>query len=233
MKIYIISYKNEERLNRMRKRFEQVGMVDNVVITKEVHVNDDRLVGLSNREKYNKIDLRTWAIMLQHMDAIRSFYEGEDAQCIVCEDDIHISKDFSKELGGIVKDFDDMKLDVLMLGYLFPCKISHNSNFLQIFTSEYGHTYHYYPDDIWGTQMYMISRSYAKFLLDRFTAEYAYETIDTYPYSCDWIITKNGKRVLISPMLAVEEGVNLSGHHGQVEFHKRCFEVNYDSNKYI
>jgi GR25 family glycosyltransferase involved in LPS biosynthesis len=233
MKIYIVSYKNEERLNRMRKRFEQVGMGEDVVITKEVHVNDERLTTLSSREKYNKIHLRTWTIMLQHMDAIRSFYEGEDSHCIVCEDDIHISKDFSKELEEVVKDFGDMKLDVLMLGYLFPYKISNSSHFLQILTSEYGHTYHHYPDDIWGTQMYMISRSYAKFLLDKFTVDYAYETIDTYPYSCDWIITKNGKRALIVPMLAVEEGINLSEHQGQINFHKRCFEVNYDPNKYI
>ena len=233
MKIYIISYKNEERLNRMRKRFEQVGMGEDVIITKEVHLNDDRLMGLSTREKYKKIDLRTWAIMLQHMDAIREFYEGKDDYCIICEDDIHISKDFSKELGVIVKEFDEMKLDVLILGYLFPYKISHNPHFPKILTNELGYTYHSYPDDRWGTKMNMVSRSYAKFLLDRFTVEYAYEIIDTYPYSCDWIITKNGKKALISPMLAVEEEVNLSGNHGQNDFHKRCFEANYDSNKYI
>ena len=118
MKIYIISYKNEERLNRMRKRFEQVEMEKDIVITKEVHINDERLTSLSNRENYKKIDIRTWAIMLQHMDAIQSFYDTEDEQCIVCEDDIYISKDFSNDLGGIIKDFDEMKWDVLMLGFI-------------------------------------------------------------------------------------------------------------------
>ena len=233
MKIYIISYKNEERLNRMIKRFEQVEMEKDIVITKEVHIDDERLTSLSNREKYNKIDLRTWSIMLRHMDVIQSFYDSEDEHCIVCEDDIYISKDFSNDLGGIIKDFEEMKWDILLLGYLYPHKHIDLQKIYSRSSYHSYHSYHSYPDNIWGTQMYMISRSYAKFLLDKFDLEHAYETIDTYPYSSDWIITKNGKRALIFPMMAVEEGVNLSGHKGHVEFHKTCFEANYDSNKYI
>ena len=228
MKIYIISYKNEERASRMRNRL----FGQDIIFTKEVHMDDERLKTFSDREKNNKIDFRTWSIMLQHMDAIREFYFSGENHCIVCEDDIYISKHFSNELEGIIKDFDEMGLDILMLGYLWPFKIDTNSYFPNIKKSD-SYSYHSYPDDIWGTQMYMISRSYAKYLIDKFTLEYAYETIDTNPYSCDWIITKNGKRALIVPMIAVEEGVNLSGCYSQVDFHRRCFEVNYDSDKYI
>jgi hypothetical protein len=81
--------------------------------------------------------------------------------------------------------------------------------------------------------MYLISRNYAKFLLDKFTPQFAFENIGSLNYSPDWIITKNGKRALINPMIAVEEGVNLSGHEGQIIFHKQCCECNYDPDIYI
>jgi hypothetical protein len=81
--------------------------------------------------------------------------------------------------------------------------------------------------------MYLISRNYAEFLLNKFTPQFAFENIGSINYNPDWIITKNGKRALINPMIAVEEGVNLSDHAGQIYFHKSCCECNYDPDVYI
>jgi len=81
--------------------------------------------------------------------------------------------------------------------------------------------------------MYMISRDYAKIILESFTLDYAYDNMDDKPFSSDWVITKNGNRALIYPMIAVEEGINISGDYYQEIFHKKCYDVNYVSGKFI
>jgi GR25 family glycosyltransferase involved in LPS biosynthesis len=241
--IYIVSYKNKERKERMIKRFSSLHF-NNINFVNEVHSNDDRITCFSHLENYYKIEKRTWSIMLQHLDSIKDFYENADYidynHCIICEDDIFISKDLGNKLNGIIEDFDSLSLDILMLGYLLPFKIDTNSsyhleNFPLLSTTEKNensYTIHKYPDDIWGTQMYMISREYAKFILEKFTNLYAYYNLDK-PYNPDWVITKNGNRALISPMLAVEEGDNLSECDSQKVYHKLCFETHYDSEIYI
>ena len=226
--IYVVNYKNPERRQRMSHRFSSLGLY--CIFTPEVHKTDPRL-------KSHRInDLRTASIMLQHLDSIRHFYENTmEDHCIVCEDDIHISKNFVKHLPEILKTFKTLDLDVLMLGYLLYYKItdSHlHRHYFPLLGNTENYNIHGYPDDIWGAQMYLISRKYAKHLLETYTPLYAvlYEDI---PYNPDWIITKKGKRGLLNPMIAVEEGVNLSDNWGQNDFHKRCFECNYDSSLFV
>jgi len=232
--VYVVNYKNDERKIRMTERFNTVGI--NPIFIKEVHANDNRL-------NYN-IDInlkRVWSIMLQHLDCMKDFFENTDkTHCIVCEDDIYISKNISNDIESIIKNFDELELDVLMLGYLLNHKIDnnnyHHNHYFPVLnnaTINNEYMYHLYPDDIWGTQMYLISRNYAEFLLNKFTPQFAFENINTLNYNPDWIITKNGKRALINPMIAVEEGVNLSDNEGQIYFHKSCCECNYDTNVYI
>jgi GR25 family glycosyltransferase involved in LPS biosynthesis len=232
--VYVVNYKNEERKIKMTKRFNTLGI--NPIFIKEVNSDDTRInydidIGLK----------RIWSIMLQHLDCIRDFFENTDkSHCIVCEDDIYISKNTINDIERIIKNFDELELDVLMLGYLLPFKIDNNNNnhnhYFPILNNSDINTeymYHSYPDDIWGTQMYLISRNYAEFLLNKFTPQFAFENIDSISYNPDWIITKNGKRALINPMIAVEEGINLSGHEAHIHFHKNCFDCNYNPDIYI
>ena len=204
------------------------------VFIKEVELTDTRV---SKYEVNNDIK-RTWCVMIQHLDCIRDFYNNTNEKyCIVCEDDIHISKNFCKDLPNIIKNFDNLNLDVLMLGYLLSYKIQNDSinhkHYFPIIKKNNNHIYHKYPDDIWGTQMYLITRKYAKLLLDKFTIEFAFNNIGNINYNPDWIITKNGNRALIVPMVAVEEGINISDCYNQNIFHKKCYEINYDKNLYI
>jgi hypothetical protein len=220
--IYSISYKNPERKKRMIDRFSSVGYT--VQFPKEVEKNDPRIPDESD-------DRRTWSIMLQHLDAISEFYNNTNTtHCIVCEDDIHISKTFASDIQSILKDFDELKLDILMLGYLLPFKID-QSDMHKHYFPEIKQGYHSYPNDIWGAQMYLISRSYAEYLLNTFTIEFA--CTKKLPYNPDWIITKHGNRALLNPMIAVEEGINLSENQGQIDFHKRCHLTHYDADRFI
>lgn len=227
--IYIISYKNPPRKMRMTERFNKCGIEP--IFTPEVLSNDSRLSEAPTEAK------RTWAIMLQHLDAVKHFYDSKSEHCIICEDDINISKNIVKEIPEIIGVFNKLQLDQMLLGYLLPYKIEMHTclhkQYFGIIDKTDNFTIHHYPNDIWGCQMYMISRSYAKYLLDTYTISYALKNIGNVTYNPDWIITKNGTRGLIVPMMAVEEGDNLSTDKEQNEYHHRCYTTNYNPDRYF
>jgi GR25 family glycosyltransferase involved in LPS biosynthesis len=222
--IYVISYNNNKRKEKMIERFEKLN-IQNVTYLPGVGMDDIRITSLKDREKYDKVEHKVWATMLAHMDAINKFYyDTKDNICIICEDDIHILRDFSRVIQQTTNEFIKMELDILLLGYLLPLKI-------ELEPDKY--FYFQYSWDMWGCQMYMISRSYAKFLIDKCTIEFAYNTIGILPYSSDWIITKNGKRRMIYPMLAVEEGIIIGSSEDHTSFHKKCHDINYNEKLYL
>ena len=215
--IYVINFKNEHRKQKMSDRFEKIGL--GLIFVTPVTEQDPRLKYLPYK--------RTCSIMVQHLDSIRHFLEQTTYKyCIVCEDDIMISKHFHEELPQIIKDFEELGLDSLLLGYLFGNNILGNWHFPQLKKQE-KYSYHGYPDDIWGSQMYLISRKQAKSLFDKFTTDFALDNLDTENYNPDWTITKHGKRAIIYPMMAVEEGVTNTSDYSQNEFHQMCFNANY------
>ena len=224
--MYVINFKDDERKKRMIDRFNAIGTYLHFV--DPVTQDDPRLEKILHK--------RTCAIMLQHLDSVRHFYENTSAgHCIVCEDDIHISKYLNRDLPAILKNFDELELDMLLMGYLWPHSIEYNWHFpvLKENISEANYKFCGYPDDLWGSQMYIISRKYAKYLLDNFTIQVCIEHGPSYPYNPDWIITKNGKRAIISPMIAVEEGDTKSDHYGQNEFHRQCHSNSYNPDVHI
>jgi GR25 family glycosyltransferase involved in LPS biosynthesis len=221
---YVINFKDDARKQRMVSRFEQIGI--DLHFVNPVSENDPRL-------QDTPLYKRTSSIMLQHLDSLRHFYENTSAKyCIVCEDDIHVSKHLHDHLPKIIQDFESLDLDLLMMGYLYPYGLHGNPHFSLIKTTD-NYTYHAYPDDTWGSQMYMISRKHAKYLLDKFTIEFAIAQLEIVHYNPDWTITKSGKRALISPMIAVEEGDDKSKHAGQTDFHRICHLGNYNPNVHL
>jgi hypothetical protein len=67
------------------------------------------------------------------------------------------------------------------------------------------YTYHDYPDDLVGNQMYVLSRKHAKYLLDKYYTGYIDKTfVDNTgtPFSSTgFIITREGNKALISPAI--------------------------------
>lgn len=224
--IYIVSYKNQDRKSRMIERFKKLNLDNYITFISEVNHDDNRLSSITEEFK------RGCSTILQHLDCLKNFLNTNQEYCIVCEDDIYISKTFSEKLPSIIHDFKLMNLDILLLSYILPIKIQmeheyhqyyfpyYNSNEHKILIN-YSHTYHHYPNDIWGSQMYLVSRSYAKYILEKFDIT-PDTTIEKFK-DClliDWIITKNGNRAIIYPMLAVEEnGINYN--------REAYLEVNY------
>jgi len=223
---YCINFNDEDRKNRMIQRF--INQNINLNFVKPVYKDDQRITNIQVCD-FTK---RVMSIMLQHMDSISDFYENtEDEYCIICEDDIFISKKLSSELPNIIVNYNELNLDVILLGYLLPFKLDdpHPEYFLLKETENYN--YFDFPYHLWGSQMYLFNRKHAKFLLDKYTMEYAVADLGR-PYNPDWTLTKDGKKAIIYPMLALEEGTQKSDHVGQNHFHNKCFITHYNEDIY-
>jgi GR25 family glycosyltransferase involved in LPS biosynthesis len=239
--VYCLSFNNPTRKENMKRRFDTIGI--DCIFYEGVNKDDIRMTNQNN--------IQVWSCMYGHLDMISDFYYNTDKPFgIFCEDDIFIHKELKNVLPNIMIDFDFMKLDVLLLGYLlsfkldneinyrdFPIKhISTNSQYPQ--NSHNTFTYYDFPDDVWGTQMYMLSRTSAKKILDKysFSSGYADKTIhdpSLVPFSADWTITKDGRRALITPILATEDNQTPGYHGGQKTFHENCFHTHFDSDLFI
>jgi len=241
--IYCLSFKNLKRREEMEYRFKELDIKSSFY--DGVDSNDPRIFNNNN----NSI---VWSYTLGHLDMIQNFYDNSEKEFgIFCEDDIFIHKDFYKLIPNIIEDFKLMELDVLLLGYLIPFKISSEYNGFELknninnvninnvnvnVNNDLKYIYHNYPNDLWGAQMYMLTKKHAKYLLDNYNIEYAIRSLNDntlQPFSSDWTITKEGNRALIYPMLAVETADKKCGHYGQDTFHENCKNVNYDPSIYI
>lgn len=224
---YCINYKDEVRKGKMIKRFDSINL--NLFFVEPVENDDERL-----QNAPNKRDLRVWSIMLQHLDSIRHFLVNtKNDYCIVCEDDILVSKNIVNDLPEIINIFNKLELDVLLLGYLLPFKIYDWFTHFPLKYRNDKYSFYDFPNDLWGSQMYMISRKHAGYLLDKYTIEYAISTVETEPFSQDWTLTKNGKKSILYPMVALEEGDSKSGLNSEQQFHYNCYQTNFDADVYI
>jgi hypothetical protein len=228
---YCVNFKDEERRSNMIKRFEILGM--ELKFVEPVYITDPRLdIESINSNIGTK---RIWSIMLQHLDSIQDFYENTTNEyMILCEDDILLSKDMLINLPSILETFQELNLDVLLLGCLLNFKIDRQMIYqdYNVMKETEKYTYYDFPYHVWGSQMYLIDRNHAKFLLDKYTIDYALADLNR-PFNPDWTLTKDGKKCMIYPMIAIEEGVSKSDHGGQNYFHLECFRVNYDENVYF
>ena len=226
VKFYCINYKDEKRREKMQKRWDLLGL--DLIFVDPVETTDKRFDIV--REKR---ELRDWAIMLQHLDSLRDFINNESGgeYVIVCEDDIMVSKHLPNDLPEIIETYERLNLDVLLMGYLIPYKITDDNHFYPLKERNYKYSYHGYPGDIWGSQMYMVSRKHAEILLQKYTVENASSSKE--PFSPDWTLTKMGNRAVIYPMVALEEGDTKCTWDSEIDYHQRCFKTHYVEREFI
>jgi hypothetical protein len=237
---YCLSYKNEERKTAIAERFAKLNI--DVNFYDGVGFDDPRIRIPAETHVFEK---KTWSYTYGHFDMIYKFVTESDKEYgIFCEDDIYIDKDLANDVPTLIEDFKAMNLDLLLLGFLAYYRIeSHHYGFhdKHVFTSENQRErprkYHNYPNDLWGAQMYMLSRTHAKALIDKYYDGYSVQSLNPElnltPFCSDWAITKEGNRALVYPMYAVEDGKTHYEHGGQFNFHQDCFRCNYDPTQYI
>lgn len=236
---YCLSFNNPVRKENMKRRFESIGA--DCIIYEGVPPEDTRIASLVNSHQKT-----IWSCMYGHLDMISDFFHNTDKEFgIFCEDDIYIHKDLKEMMPKLMKDFNHLQLDVLLLGYLLHFKVEKNHCYPEYalqnpssFDNSDIYSYHHYPDSVWGTQMYMLSRASAKTLLDKyeFSSGYAERTLHDptlISFSADWTITKDGNRALITPILAVEDNQTNYEHDGQRHFHQSCFNAHFVPELFI
>jgi len=230
---YCLSFNSVDRKENMTRRFKTIGI--DCIFYEGVSCGDDRITG-------RNISSRVWSCIYGHLDMISEFYYNSDKQFgIFCEDDLYLNKNLKLLIPKIMVDFVFMNLDVLLLGYLINFEIKNDTNhFKNKNTLQNSNEYKYYdfPNDLWGSQMYMLSRNSAKKILDKysFSSGYADKTLldsSLINFSADWIITKYGNKAIVYPMLAIEDNQTHYDHSGQYEYHKSCFDFNFDTNIFI
>jgi GR25 family glycosyltransferase involved in LPS biosynthesis len=173
--------------------------------------------------------------MYGHLDMLKIFVESKKEIAVFCEDDILIRKDFADNLQNIVRNFVELKLDVLLLGCL--CSNSDFrlcSNFPERLVPR-GTPFTYYSYDsnpasaVWGTQMYMLHRKQADYLLNKYSNGIADCAV---PFSADWTITKEGEKAIIYPLVAIEDRSEYSDN-GQDECRKKCYNIFYSDDLFL
>ena len=230
--VYTVAYNSPERASQMAERFSKIGLRLNVHTG--VQMNDHRLV-FAGEDIAAK---RLASVFYGHLDNIAKFYETGKQYGLFCEDDVHIHKDLGKELPIIMGEFNAMQLDILLLGYMTTKTIEWWQYGYQLVydgrTAPY--RYHRYPQDQWGIHLFMISRSYAKTLLETYGPDYAAKAYADPTMTCcnpDWTLSKfTQNRALRYPMMAVEDGKGQYEHHGQCEYHRESHRKNYREGEF-
>ena len=242
--IYCLNFENLQKKEAMIKIFKERNLTD-VFFGKGVSSEDPRIFNYS--KLINNINTKQiWSCCYGHLDAIHHFLINSPKEFgIFCEDDILITKKFVDYLPKIITLFIENKLDTLLLGYLCDVDFTGYSNFPEINTSHTSNIYSQadfpyrlfeYPDNVWGSQMFMISKKQACMLINKYYYTYAPRTLldkTLTPFSADWTLTKEGKRALIYPLMVIEnENLdkkydNTDGGIMQKEAHRRCFHFSY------
>ena len=232
--IYCLTYKNPERRNKMNHRFQTLGL--DYEFIESIDPYDPSIVPngeiLHKAVSLNRWNPHAYSCMHGHFLAINKFLATNSDTAIVCEDDILLRKDLAAELPVITANFYRQDLDILLLGYLtetdHPAKVIHNRPL-----KSPAFSYHSYDGEwgLWGTQMYMIRRRHAEHLYHHYGSHTDYKihsmlTPSLEFWYADCIITKIGNRALISPQMAVEEGI--AGIAYQQPTHTNSYNLNYD-----
>jgi len=230
-KIYCLSFNNPERKETMKRRFLEADIED-VIFGNGVNFEDDRIKGRDIPDSTKRV----WSCMYGHLDMINDFYQNTDKEFgIFCEDDICVRKNLKIYLPRIMFDFKCLNLDVLLLGYLVTFRVTDDhSNFQRrdVVVNNSIFKYYDFPNHVWGTQMYMLSRTSAKKILDKYYngSNYADQTIKDdkmTPFSADWTLTKDGNRALITPIMVVEDNMCRYENNSQGTFHEDCHKAHY------
>jgi len=229
---YTVAYNSPERAAKMTERFAKIGLGLNVHTG--VQMDDPRLA-------FGGEDLpakRLASVFYGHLDNIAAFYKTGKPYGLLCEDDVYLHKDLGKELPIIIGEFNAMQLDILLLGYMTTQTIEWwQAGYQLVYDGrEAPYRYHRYPQEQWGIHLFMISRSYAKTLMEVYGPDYAARSYKNPHMTCcnpDWTLSKyTSNRALRYPMMAVEDGKGNYDHFGQSEFHRQSHMKNYREGEF-
>jgi len=232
---YCLSFNHPERTANMKARFDALGLPLHVF--EGIPITDERIADNTMRKTPTAVK-RLWSVTYGHLTNIQSFYQNGKAFGIFCENDVVINKNIPFFLPDIMSEFHEMKLDILLLGYMTTYDLKEWMEGYSIKKEYPGKPYKYlnYPDHQWGIHGIMISHEGAKKILDSFMNRADDYINHESNFSPDWTLSKFGNRALISPMFIVENGEDGMDHYGdeiQYQFHLNTYKHNFVPGVFI
>lgn len=220
MEIYCINLKSSEgRRARMERRFKSQNLKYNFIdaLTFNSQIIDNYIGDA--KPWYSDINLwkRDIACYASHLKAIKTFITESTADmALICEDDILLHKNFDDKLREAIslvpKDFNLIQLSY-MISNVSAFNNSLSKNVYQI------------TDAVWGAQLYLIKRKYAKIAVERY--DRCITQLER-PLTSEIIIRRSGG-YLVTPPLAIEECLDSDRDPRVVSYHLRHFSAwNYD-----
>lgn len=216
--VYIVNYNNDERKQAVTRAFKRFN------ITPKFSIGISPIDELWEYIPYINKNVRpTWCTMLDHLDNIRRFVnETNEYFGIFCEDDIMLSYNFTDRATKIAKIAFENDYDLVLLSSLIDYPPDSNPTLhTKIMNTPFGDLYTYHSE-LWGAHMYMLSRPQAKYIIEKYNLQWAQRHYNDSPFCVDWTITKDGKRCMVYPPLAIEEGTVNTTDQGQIQFHQSC-----------
>jgi hypothetical protein len=230
---YCLTYKNPTKRMHMIHKFEKLGwhvrMMEGVDVQDSVRVPAQDQI--SQAIPLAKWDPHAWSVMQGHLCMLETYVQEGTAPYAICmEDDILIRSDINDHLPKIMHDFELCKLDLLMLGYLTPDPLHEMEEKFPIINQVF--SLHTYPFNVYGTQMYVVKRSHAEWLVHNLgyaSGWHEQVLLSDHTYNADWVITKMGTTACVYPLLAIESqgGGAVYADSDQSYFHTLCHDVNY------
>lgn len=237
---YCLSHRDETRKTAMKESFDKAGVTPQQYSFYDgVSVDDVQITRLTANRDVN----RATSIMFGHLEMIDAFYRDETVTYgVFCENDILMHKDIATLLPPLLDQYTRLNLNVLLLGYLLPFQLTETDLSYprigeEVAAGSRSYTFHSFPDNLWGAQMYVLSKESARTLLDKYGAGSGYvekslKDNTMQPFASDWTITKDGRRALVYPMLAVENDrvQNNQQYPMHAAFHETCFKAHYEKD---
>jgi hypothetical protein len=232
---YCLSFCHPERSESMKNRFAKIGLELNIF--EGIPITDSRIANNEIRNTPNSTK-RLWSVTYGHLTNIKNFYDSGKEFGIFCENDVVVNKNLPFFLPNIMEEFNMMKLDSLLIGYMTTYKLEDwmQGYSLKHYFPDRPYKYLNYPNHQWGIHGLMINRKGAEHILEKYWNRADEYIMDESNFSPDWTITKTGNRALITPMFIVENGEDTMDHYRdetQYQFHLNTFLFNSIPNVFI
>jgi len=84
--------------------------------------------------------------------------------------------------------------------------------------------------------MYLLSKQQAVVLLHKYYFDYAVKTLSDEtmtPFSADWLITKDGKRAALYPLVVIENNKAVYDDFDQMDCRIKCYDFSFKPDTFI
>jgi hypothetical protein len=218
--IYCLNF-GDKRKAAIQASFNNAGLEDKVTYHPGILISDvEALVGTKVK---TPIYYFNSAVTMGHIAMMKMFLQTDHQYGIFCENDIKLHKDIKTKIPYYIDKMQKLHLEILLLGYLV--------NTLALIGRCLLPTVFAYENYLWGAQMYILTREKCIDLVNKYDTDYIIKAAhdSKFVVNPDALLTKDGRRALVYPMLAVEcvDDAWISPRHlADAMFHRKCMKYN-------